>query len=134
VPTIPSASFLRESLIKTQKFDGRGTVLSTSNFELQRNMRSSFLKNWLDARKKSLAESSHNVDFSIMDCVNTNPYIRIKTIKRRWDKEEKRRKDHIEKKKRTVSDYQRALLEHRENFLKFHRFKSGGKFWTNYVS
>ena len=45
-----------------------------------------------------------------------------------WEKEERRRTTAVEEKKTTQSaDYFRALLAHREEFVRFHKNKRIGK-------
>ena len=45
-----------------------------------------------------------------------------------WEKEERRRRTEVEeKKKKKSADYFRALLAHREEFVRFHKNKRIGK-------
>jgi hypothetical protein len=123
--------------------------LLTQCFYLQRHVRANVLKVFMETRAKEYqleTMSPHSLQsFKLTGGISlgTSNYFadlipaascyRIRKQSKReikaWEKEDKKKRVEIEeKKKRKVSDYHKALMEHRDAFQKFHKgVRSGEK-------
>lgn len=156
VLTIPGVSTIREELVKsslillTQKSrEVAHNRLNTQCFYLQRHLRANILRVFMETRNREFAAEAPNTPGSFVafkltagiplgtsnylgDLIPPSTCYRIRKQSKReiknWEKEDKKRRiEGEEKKKRKVSDYHKALLEHRDAFFKFHKGARSGK-------
>jgi hypothetical protein len=77
--------------------------------------------------RKNNPDDSLIADYLFADNSNSHLYHRaqrripLKNEMRRFEKDERRRRDLQDKKKKTQTDFYRCLFDHRDNFFKFHK-------------
>lgn len=136
-----SASAIREDCIRfclDESLDYLSETEKDDNhvFALQRQLRGSTVQQFLELQKREgiqtvpgLIMGSSNV---LSDLVHYSTQHRVrKTISQRQSKtlavEDRRRREVEERKRRKQSDYMKAVLDHREKFLTFHKDMKSGK-------
>jgi len=142
VITLPSVVADREELIRmdliaqSQKSkDSSSAVPFSQLIFLQRQLRAVLLKSYLDNRKKEGLRNTSDVIPSLSNSLSTNyfseflsinSYYRARKQNRREirnsDRDDRRKRGDIdEKKRKKQNDYFKALMDHRDSFLKFHK-------------
>lgn len=151
--TIPGITSIREELVKSslilnssqKKSDASAqNRLMTQCFYLQRHVRGNILKTLMEVRTKELAEDPSWQPFKLTagialgtanyfaDLIPSSSCYRVRKQSKReikiYEKEDKKKRIEIdEKRKKKISDYHKALMDHRDAFQKFHKNCRNGK-------